>query len=77
VQRCPKKCLSLCGAYASEAVDHIPLLDDVDSIQRYICTVIHHTASVRDRYDRHNVTIMTLQLWAGQACRRCCAMRVV
>jgi interferon gamma-inducible protein 30 len=33
-------------------VNGIPLLDDVDSIQRYICTVIYHTVTVRDRYDR-------------------------
>jgi hypothetical protein len=37
-------------------VNGIPLLDDIDSIQRYICTVIYHTASVRDRYGRHNIT---------------------
>eukprot|EP00882_Tetradesmus_deserticola_P014285 GHRQ01015183.1.p1 GENE.GHRQ01015183.1~~GHRQ01015183.1.p1 ORF type:complete len:245 (+),score=120.84 GHRQ01015183.1:167-901(+) len=30
-------------------VNGIPLLDDVDNIQRYICTVVYHTASVRDR----------------------------
>jgi hypothetical protein len=30
-------------------VNGIPLLDDVDNIQRYICAIIYQSASVRER----------------------------